>query len=184
MSNDVLYVPFPRDLYDDIVRFSDGRLNPVILALEQLDAAIQRGADTFVHDWFEDRTIEFLSAQYPEILEEWKKDADKEKAAKMAAHAPLIWKEVSIPAGSEVRMLYDGRLHFGSVKEGKICDESGSFSPSEWASKVASGTSRNAWRDLWFKFPRESEWVSALMLRERARKFFADLKLEINHAED
>lgn len=172
-----IYVAFPRKLYDDIVRFSDGRIDPIAIAQDQLLELMRHGADSFLHDWFGDRTEEFLAAHFPDILEDWaKKDADR-LAAKLAAISPLVWKEVSIPAGSDVRMQYDGTHHYGKVKEGRIADQDGLFTPSEWASKVAAGTSRNAWRDLWFKFPGNSGWVSAMSLREQARKIIGEIEL-------
>jgi hypothetical protein len=44
------------------------------------------------------------------------------------------------------------------------------ISPSEWASKVAGGTSRNAWRDLWFKEPLSKTWVPAQLVRDQAQQ--------------
>jgi hypothetical protein len=60
--------------------------------------------------------------------------------------------------------------HYAKVKGGKIVDDDGSYSPSEWASKVAGGTSRNAWRDLWFKEPLSKNWVPAQLLRDQTRQ--------------
>ncbi|WP_177219754.1 hypothetical protein [Nitrosospira multiformis] len=43
--------------------------------------------------------------------------------------------------------------------------EGEAFSRSGLANRIASGTSRNAWRDLWIKRPRDKEWVLANDLR-------------------
>ncbi|AZO72165.1 hypothetical protein [Mesorhizobium sp. M1D.F.Ca.ET.043.01.1.1] len=80
---------------------------------------------------------------------------------------PLVWKEVTIPQGSEVRMAYGADHHYAKIQGGKIVDASGEYSPSEWASKVAGGTSRNAWRDLWFRLPLTKDWVPAQTLRSK-----------------
>lgn len=177
MTDDFLFIPFPRKLYDDIIRFSDGRIDPVAVAQEQLLDLMRCGADSFLVDWFGDRLEEFLSIHFPDILEDWEKKDAERVAAKLAKVSPLVWKDVTVPAGSEVRMQYDGTYHYGKVKEGRIADEDGTFTPSEWASKVAAGTSRNAWRDLWFKFPGVSVWVSAMNLREQAKQIIGEVGL-------
>lgn len=170
MPTDYIHIPFPRKLYDDIVRFSDGKIDPVALAHNQVLDLLRFGADDYVRDWFGERTEEFLAIHFPEILEDWTKKEIEGLEAKLAKLSPLAWKEVSVPVGSDVRMQYDGSHHYGKVKEGRIADQDGLFTPSEWASKVAAGTNRNAWRDLWFKLPGQSSWISATMLREQARK--------------
>ena len=65
-------------------------------------------------------------------------------------------------------MHYGAEDHYAEVKNGRIVDETGRYSPSEWASKIAGGTSRNAWRDLWFKEPLARTWVPAQLLRDQA----------------
>ena len=80
---------------------------------------------------------------------------------------------ITVPAGSEVRMIYGGRHYYATIKNGRIVDEDREFSPSSWAAKITS-TARNAWRDLWFKFPGSRDWVPAEMLRQRARRALQD----------
>lgn len=87
-----------------------------------------------------------------------------------ADHQPLVWKDVTVRAGSEVRMSYGGKQHYAKIVGGCIVESDGSkYSPSEWASKVAGNTSRNAWRDLWFKEPLSNTWVPARLLRTNTR---------------
>jgi len=74
-------------------------------------------------------------------------------------------------------MFYNGVHHYGAVKGGKIIDDGKDYSPSEWASKIAGGTSRNAWRDLWFREPLSNTWVPAQLLRNQAQKYFAAQEL-------
>ena len=170
MPETVIYAPFPRALYDDIVRFSDGEVDPVEMAVQQLYDLMERSADDVLFDWFGERAVEFAAIYFPELLEEWEKRDAARVEESLARIKPLIWKAVSVPAGSEVRMQYDGVHHFAKVANGKIHDDDGGYSPSEWASNVAAGTSRNAWRDLWFKFPASAIWVSAISLREKAKE--------------
>ena len=65
-------------------------------------------------------------------------------------------------------MTYGGGQHYALIKDGRIVDGDGAFSPSSWTAKITS-TARNAWRDLWFKVPGNKDWVPAEALRQRAR---------------
>lgn len=166
MPEDLIYVPFPRGLYDDIVRFSDGRLRPESLAVSQVEAWVASSVEfDFGDDW--GSRIKDVAAKYaPHVHAKWQAEnaAASEQAREEAL--PLVWKEVTIAAGSDVRMAYGGKHHYAKVKGGKIVDDDGAYSPSEWASKIAGGTSRNAWRDLWFKQPLK-QWTPAQRLRGR-----------------
>lgn len=177
---DVIFVPFPKELYDDLIRFSDGRVNPVDWAVERLEAWIETNFssetmgmgwanDTFMEN-FEPRIEEFAEKYYPPALTYWAKQEDKDIESYLATRKPLVWKEITIPASSDVRMLYGGTSHYATIHDGKIKDADGQFSPSEWARKVADDTSRNAWRDLWFKVPGKKEWVPAELIRQQARE--------------
>lgn len=115
----------------------------------------------------------FPEIYHPDIVARWDDDAatvDLETAAGPAKRSPLVWKEVTVPAGSEIRMQYRGAYHTARIANGKIVDVDGQFSPSEWASKVAAGTNGNAWRDLYFRLPGKGVWMAAEVLREDARK--------------
>ena len=58
-------------------------------------------------------------------------------------------------------MTYKGRHAYAAIQKERLVYEGESLSPSEFASKVADGTNRNAWRDLFLQFPGSSEWESA-----------------------
>jgi hypothetical protein len=170
MFEPTIYIPFPRTLYDDIVRFSDGRIRPDVLAADQVKAWISSSVEFgFGEDWGE--RIEEVAEKYaPHVYEKWQVEDGAVSNDARVNTLPLVWKEVTVPAGSEVRMAYGNGHHYAQVKRGKIVDEDGSYSPSEWASKVAGGTSRNAWRDLWFREPRSKTWIPAQLLRDQARR--------------
>lgn len=170
---DILYVPFPRELYEDIIRFSDGKLDPAAMAAEQLENLIERTIDDV--DWWGDRWEEVAERYAPAAYDRWAdmvtaSEPTKTEAASRPKRVPLVWKMVTVPAGAEVRMNYGGSEHLAKIAHGKIVDLDEEFSPSEWASKVAGGTSRSAWRDLWFRFPGEKDFVAALVLRRRKEK--------------
>lgn len=150
-------IPISKSLYHDMVRMSDGRLAP--------EEWVEHGFMSFLESlfltdpsWFDEkfgsRAEEFLRTHLPDVA---RPEVDFGR--------PLFWKTVTVPAGSEVRMAYNGRDHFALVRDGSIVDGDGSFSPSEWVSKIANFTSRNAWRDIWFKFPGRTDWVLAQSLR-------------------
>lgn len=175
--SEVIYVPFPKKLYDDLVRLSDGRCKPAEWAVDRLEDWIDRNfqsemmgmgwaSDHFMN-LFADRIEDFAEEYCPDLLEHWAKLDEHQSKERLVGRNPLIWKGVVVVPGSEVRMSYGGVQHYAKIHDGKIVDADGQFSPSEWASKVAAGTSRNAWRDLWFKAPGEINWVPATALKER-----------------
>ncbi|MCW5696765.1 MAG: hypothetical protein KIS96_08530 [Bauldia sp.] len=170
-----LHIPFPRDLYDDIIRFSDGRLDPVRLAEEQVRQFVARTVQSSPELWGEAHLRDVAVKYAPDALvqpEAETRGMEESATQGLTDAVPLVWKGVTIPAGSEVRMSYGRGDHFGRVVSGRIMDRDGAFSPSEWASKVAGGTSRNAWRDLWFRLPGATNWLPATMLREKAKAEF------------
>lgn len=167
--SDMIAVPFPRELYDDIVRFSDGKLDPVQLATGELRNLIEGTIEDHGDEWWGDRAYEVAEKYAPHVAEKWRNEDREAIEARNRQRRPLAWKEVTIPHGSEVRMQY-GRDHsYARIEDGRIVDGGETYTPSEWASKVANGTSRNAWRDLWFKLPTTSHWTPATVLREQAR---------------
>jgi len=70
-------------------------------------------------------------------------------------------------------MRYKGKNYFAVVREEEIVFEEEAYTPSQLANKIAGGTSRNAWRDLWISERGSSQWVLADELR-RPRISLAD----------
>jgi len=171
MPRETIYIAFDRELYDDIIRFSDGRLDPVALADSRVRSWVE-GSIEFddVEQWAEDRLEDLAEKYAPHVLERWRKERAEHLRQRSTESRPLVWKEVTIASGSEVRMFYNDAHQHAVIKGGKIVDEGKEYSPSEWASKVAGGTSRNAWRDLWFREPLSKTWVPAQLLRNTARE--------------
>lgn len=172
---EVVYIPFKRDLYDDLIRFSDGTINPASLAVQEVENWIERGfnyghgADDWFAELFPERLYDLAEKYAPDWVDELQRREREDGETHVAKRLPLVWKEVTVPGGSEVRMIYRGQQHYAVVKDGHIVDDDGDFSPSSWTAKITS-TARNAWRDLWFKVPGSKEWVPAEMLRQRARR--------------
>ena len=77
------------------------------------------------------------------------------------------WKDIFLPHGTSIRMKYKNDWFYATVNVDQVIYDGKSLSPSEFANKVT-GTSRNAWRDLWIKRPQDSEWIFADILRRAA----------------
>jgi hypothetical protein len=166
VAESVVYIPFERELYSDIVRFSDGRIDPAELARAQVLTWVQLSFGVWDEHWG-DRADEAAEKYAPWLLEDRDRKTLEITSAERTRNRPLVWKELSVAPGTEVRMTYNRTDHFAVVQNGKIVDHDGQFSPNEWALKVT-GTARNAWRDLWFKEPHSPGWISARALRDRA----------------
>lgn len=165
-----IHIPFPRALYEDIIRFSDGQISPEQLAADQVEAWVANSVEYGFGEKWGDRIDEVAEIYAPHIHEKWLAEDNASLEQSKVENRPLVWKEVTIAAGSDVRMAYGNDHHYAKVKAGKVVDDDGSYSASEWASKVAGGTSRNAWRDLWFKQPLAKNWIPAQFLRDQARQ--------------
>lgn len=70
------------------------------------------------------------------------------------------WKSLFMPDGTEVRMQYKGQYHYAKVEGDQLIYESEPITPGRLAN-IITGTSRNAWRDLWIKRPSDAEWLLA-----------------------
>ena len=55
ISEPMIYLPFPKRPYDDLVRLSDWALDPAFLAVDQVMSFIERNLDDLAHDWFGNR---------------------------------------------------------------------------------------------------------------------------------
>lgn len=80
------------------------------------------------------------------------------------------WETVFLPNGTDIRMPYKGRHDHAEIAHQRLMHDGQEYSPSQFASKVANNTSRNAWRDLEVRLPGTEEWVLADVLRQRARE--------------
>ncbi len=80
-----------------------------------------------------------------------------------------IWKNLFLPHGTEIRMTYKGTNFRAHVMDDEFLYDGAPSSPGAMVNAV-SGTSRNAWRDLWIKRPDDKDWVSALRCRPTASR--------------
>lgn len=81
---------------------------------------------------------------------------------------------VFLPSGTDIRMSYKGRNHYAQVVGDEIVYDGQPHSPSSLANSITN-SSRNAWRDLWLRFPGERNWILADAFRRQAsRTIFPD----------
>jgi len=76
------------------------------------------------------------------------------------------WSNVFLPNGTTISMKYKGRTKYATVIRGKIIYEKKAYSPAELARVIANNTSRNAWRDLYLKRPKDERYILSDDLRQ------------------
>ncbi len=98
-------------------------------------------------------------------------DQKIEKAASEARSGAWSGKGVTLPSGTEVRMEYNGELHYGVIKENRwVIGDQNYRSPSAAAcavgrTKEGSSTSLNGWVYWNAKRPGDEDWVPINKLR-------------------
>jgi len=179
MAESVVFGPYDRGLITDIIRFSDGQIDPFELADSLLRDWVERSVEDNPDVWDTipsgDRSAEVAAKYAPEVYARWQQDEMKASEVQRAENRPLVWKGVTIRPGSEVRMTYGEKEYYAMVKNGRIHYEGKEYSPSRWACKIAGNTARNAWRDLWFREPMSKVWIPAILLRNQAREAVSNL---------
>jgi hypothetical protein len=110
----------------------------------------------------------------------WKTDDLMPEVFERQNYRGYQWKSQLLPPGTQVRMTYKGDTYHAAIEGDDFIYEGKKSSPSDFANTVASGTSRNAWRDLWIKRPQDHEFRLADSLRPPPKP---ELTLEDLHAE-
>ena len=93
---------------------------------------------------------------------------ERERAAALPTRG-YQWKMLFLPTGTRVRMQYDETWHSAEVVGDDLMYQGRPVSPHQLTQEVA-GDGRNAWRDLWIRFPGERNWACAAQLRARLQK--------------
>jgi hypothetical protein len=82
-----------------------------------------------------------------------------------------LWKSrearLFLPNGTDIRMPYKGTDYLAKVEGDQLIYKGTPHTPARLVN-VITGTSRNAWRDLWIKFPDDDGWALADELRSDA----------------
>jgi hypothetical protein len=93
----------------------------------------------------------------------WKPESEREDEAR-----GYQWKTLFLPGGTDLRMRYKGAYVYAKVDGDRLVHEGEVTTPGALVNRVT-GTSRNAWRDLWIKRPSDQEWHLAEDLRGDGR---------------
>jgi hypothetical protein len=76
-----------------------------------------------------------------------------------------MWKSVFLPAGTMVRIKYEGSYTYAKIEGDYLMYNGEQVSPNQFALKVT-GSARDAWRDLWVKRPSDPDYQLADDLRQ------------------
>ena len=151
---DYICVPLRVELYADLVRRS-GKAD--------VSAYIDHCVMGFLEDTKGDPEI--WSVEYAEKYGEEEDAAFREKYGDLGRG--YQWQTVFLPNGTEVRMSYGGEEAHARIRHGGFWCGEERMSPSQFANRVANNTTRNAWRDLYIKFPGKQFWKLADGLRRQ-----------------
>ena len=152
MNTNIVFIPLSAELYNEFVHRSGNAGTDVASTIENIVSDfLERTKDE--QDWSQ----QYLAKRDVERMLEETDSGNPDKGYQ--------WLTVFLPNGTKLKMAYKARDNYAEVAHEKIMYEGESFSPSSLARHIASGTSRNAWRDLWIKRPRDKEWILADDLR-------------------
>lgn len=88
----------------------------------------------------------------------WKQELLTEEGDKISRG--YQWKNLFLPDGTELRMPYKDANFYAKVEGDEVIYDGKSVSPASMVNSI-SGTSRSAWRDMWFKRPEDKQWLPA-----------------------
>ncbi|MES2317502.1 MAG: hypothetical protein V4631_08390 [Pseudomonadota bacterium] len=74
------------------------------------------------------------------------------------------WKTLFLPESTQLRMMYAETVHYAAVVGESIMYRNRPVSPREFTMAIA-GCGRNAWRDVWIRFPGSRQWKRANICR-------------------
>ena len=74
------------------------------------------------------------------------------------------WKQLFLPNGTELRATFGGRSRYATVQDEAILCDGAPTTPSRLANARGCGT-RNAWHNVWLRFPGEASWQLARRCR-------------------
>ncbi len=152
-----VYVPIDADIYAEFILRSGENVD-VANYIENIVWNYMNETEGDSSIW-SDAHVEKIRAQVDEGFEEIYGDPE-------GSHQ---WDNLFLENGTKIRMKYKGRNFFAVVRHEEIEFEEEVYTPSQLAKKIANGTSRNAWRDLWIKERGSSQWVLADDLRRHVK---------------
>ena len=100
---------------------------------------------------------------------------DSSSRAVTTAAGDYRWKDLTLPAGTELSFKHRGVTYVALVKDGSVVHDGRQVSPSKFINAVA-GPGRNAWVGLWVRRPGDPAWLLADELRR-----LAEMRQMANH---
>jgi hypothetical protein len=79
--------------------------------------------------------------------------------------AGFNWQGVFLPNSTRLRIHYKREEFQAEVRHQQVYYDGKACSPSQFVSRAANNTNRNAWNDVWVKRPTDGDWVFANDLR-------------------
>jgi hypothetical protein len=152
-----LSVPINADLISQIILRSNGRAD--------VASMVEHSLETFL-----DRTRgdpDIWSEEHADQVAQEDEDGQIKEVGDPSRG--YLWSGVFLPNGTSLRIEYKGEYYFADVRHQTITFRGETCSPSQFASRAAGNTSRNAWRDIWLQYPGTSGWVFADEARRKAR---------------
>jgi hypothetical protein len=157
-----LGVFIPGDIVGEIFLRSQGRIDPVGLIESAITDFLERTrGDALI--WGQEHADAVSAEQADGGLQKYG-----------PATRGYQWQNVFLPNGTQLKIPYKGRDHLAEIRHQQLYYEDTPTSPSQFASRVARYTSRNAWRDIWVKRPDDKDWLPANRLRRESRARPAD----------
>jgi len=150
-------IPFDADMYAEFILRS-GRNVDVASYVENIVQNYLDGTEGDASIWSDEHSVKF-HAQLDEDFEKTYGDPE----------GFYQWDNLFLWNGTKIRMRYKGRNYFAVVSYSEINFEEEAYTPSQLAKKIANGTNRNAWRDLWIMERGSSQWVLAYDLRRHVK---------------
>ena len=97
---------------------------------------------------------------------------DERKRLARSPALPILhgyqWKELFLPEGTRLRLLYRADCAYAEVIGDKIMYQGRPVSPNQFATAFA-GSVRNAWHDLTLRLPGEKNWKPASVRRREIK---------------
>jgi hypothetical protein len=150
--SDYVSVPIDRELYNEFI--------------------LRAGRSVDVAQWIENIVADFLQRTEGDDLV-WGDTAREPGASSAQEYGPphkgLYWQNVFLKNGTRLRMNYAGQEWIAEIRHGSLIFDGREMTPSQFAREVA-GHNRNAWRDLYIRFPNENRWQLADVIRQGAAK--------------
>lgn len=144
-----IHVPIPTTMYNEFIL----RTGESIEVSQRIVSLVEDYLERTLGDpdiWSEDHFEEVSDEEVFKTIQKYGSSIDGYR-----------WKTTLVPNGTKVRMKYKGQYYYAEICHQKFISDGEETSPATWSRNVASGTQRNAWRDLELQLPDDADWIAA-----------------------